>query len=203
MISQFKKKHVKFLKEHPEKSTAWFLKTVPERPRGRWLLKALQHFSIRLSGKRVLDLCGGYGAYGAYVQSMHNVPFTYTVLDENPHRIKWGPAYFKAHGLKEPRFLLHDVRDPLPLEAGSYDVVWLFAWCDPLFECKALFSEVYRVLTPGGSFMFNMARPTATKYKTRMAAKDLRELLEDLGFKVLQLDGLNSIDYVVLARKGP
>lgn len=193
-FNEFKALHLKFMRNHPEPATSWFSKILPERERTKWFLSALR----TLKDKEVLDLCGGYGEFGAYLQAK-KFSFNYTCLDINSHRIKCGPEYFRTFGLKEPAFLLHDVKKPLPLPKDMFDVVWLFGWCDSYFDCDQLFREVHRVLKNGGIFLFNMAKSTATHYQTRYSRKNLLTLLERTDFSLVRLDSIDAQDFGVVA----
>ena len=191
---EFLQIHDAFLRSYSEKQTQWFV-NVPRSIRFRWFLTATNP----LNWTKVLDICGGYGEYASYMQAVEGRHFKYTCLDKEPHVIKCGPSYLKNFGMKG-NFILHNIRKPFPLPEEAFDMVWLFGWCDALFDCYKLFNEVYRVLENNGIFMFNMAY--AGKYKTKYDEKPLRELMKRTNFDVLKLEKIiNGVDYVVIARK--
>jgi len=196
----FKSLHVEFLRKTKEskRDRRWFAKILPERPRNIWFMSVLPP----IHGLEILDLCGGYGMYGAYLQAVKRLSFGYTCLDNDKQRVEHGPKYFKNFGLKEPRFIHGDMRDPLPLQDNSYDLVWLFGWCQVKNDCIKLFNEVNRVLKPKGFFIFNMARKSVIKYVTRYSREELRNLLKLTKFNIIKLENiLNKVDFGVVAVK--
>jgi len=200
-IQTFKRLHVEFLRKtkEPPMHRRWFEKILPERTRNRWFMSVLP----QIDGLKILDLCGGYGQYGAYLQAVAGLSFGYTCLEKEKHRVEQGPEYFKTFGLEEPSFTNSNVNRPLPLQDDSFDMVWLFGWCNGKKNCNKLFKDVSRVLKPKGYFMFNMARKSVTKYKTRYTRKGLLNLLEKTGFTVIRLDLIpNKVDFGVVAREG-
>ncbi|MBA7497140.1 hypothetical protein ES702_07750 [subsurface metagenome] len=193
---RFKELHMKFLGNVDDPSRSWFQKIITERHRDRWFLRVLPP----LKGLDVLDLCGGYGMFGAYLKSVRELSFNYTCLDKDKLRIDLGPEYFKTFNLKPQRFILHNISNPLPTPPNRFDMVWLFGWCSSFFNCIKLFREVSRVLKPKGRFIFNMAR--AGGYKTKYSRKGLLELLKKTNFNVLKLDKIpNGVDFGVVAIK--
>ena len=192
---EFKSLHVSFLKKH--NAIKWFLVSPFEGLRGRWFFPIVPN----VNGMNVLDLCGAYGAFGAYLQATKGLRFNYTCLDANKHIIGLGPAYFKEFGLKEPNFIIHNIKKPLPFEVGEFDMIWLFGWCDPLFDCNRLFKEIHKVLRPNGMFIFSMAVSTAD-YKTRYTESELRKLLKETRFIIDSLSVIDhSKDFGVIVRK--
>ena len=190
---EFLQIHDAFLISHPEKVTQWFV-TVPQSGRFRWFLSAIRP----LKWTRALDVCGGYGEYASYMHTVEGRHFEYTCLDKEPHRIKYGPTYLEAFGLKG-NFILHDIRKPFPLPEEEFDMVWLFGWCDGYFDCHKLFNEVHRVLKDNGIFMFNMAY--AGKYKTKYSEIPLRELMKKTNFEVLKINKIDTVDHGIITRK--
>lgn len=198
-LEEFKKMHIEFLRRNndPSSNPKWFNKILTERPRDLWFLSVLPS----LDGLDVIDLCGAYGMFGAYLQGVKGLSFNYTCLDIDGHRIEKGPEYFRTFGLIETQFILHDVNDPLPLTTDSFDMVWLFGWCQARINCESLFREVCRVLRPRGHFIFNMAK-NGTRYYTRYTKEGLLSLMDRTGFTVIRLDTIpNNVDFGVVARE--
>ena len=140
--------------------------------------------------------------YGAYLQAVKGLSFRYTCLEKEKHRIDHGSEYFKNFGLKEPRFINGDMRDPLPLQDDLFDMVWLFGWCQGKNDCVKLFNEVNRVLKPKGFFIFNMAKKSLVKYVTRYSREELTNLLKLTSFNVIKLENIpNKVDHGVVAVK--
>ncbi|GAG93453.1 unnamed protein product, partial [marine sediment metagenome] len=121
-IEEFKKTHIEFLRRNkdPSNNPKWFNKILTERTRDLWFLSVLPS----LDGLDIIDLCGAYGMFGAYLQGVKELSFKYTCLDIDIHRINRGPEYFKTLGLREPQFIWHDINHPLPLITDSFDMVW-------------------------------------------------------------------------------
>jgi len=190
---EFLQIHEAFLRSHPEKYTKWFV-NAPLSGRFRRFLSAIRP----LKWTSVLDVCGAYGEFASYMHAVEGRHFEYTCLDFNPHRVKCGPHYLEIFGLKG-NFILHNIREPFPLPEEEFDMVWLFGWCDTLFDCYKLFNEIYRVLEDNGIFMFNMAY--AGYYKTKYSEAPLRELMKKTSFEVLRLNKIDSQEYGVVAKK--
>jgi SAM-dependent methyltransferase len=58
--------------------------------------------------------------------------------------------------LPDVRFFAHDLGQPFPLEADSFDVAWCSEVLEHLFAPAFTAGEVYRVLKPGGVFMITV-----------------------------------------------
>jgi len=155
-LDEFTRLHQEFVKKHGIEE--WFLR-VPAHTtdctgqRGQWLLKQLP--KIYKPNMKVIDLCGGHGEYGAYLQAVEGYKFDYTCLDNNEKRIAVAPEYFNLFGL-EGKFIVHDVNDLLPFSEGTFELALCFAWCQNKINCNNFFREVHRILKPNGSFMMNM-----------------------------------------------
>lgn len=70
-----------------------------------------------------------------------------------------------GHEIDEPNFVRHDMRNPLPFKASSFDGVLLSHVIEHM-DCQAglkLFREVLRVLKPGGCFM--VSTPDASYFR--------------------------------------
>lgn len=195
---EFNRIHTQFLGERPKHEAHGFKHNPPEKARTNWLLSVLP----TMIGERVLDLCGGYGTCGAYLRFINEAKFDYTCLDINKHRVNCGVNYFNAFNLNEARFVLHDINQPLPFESESFDMIWLFGWCDNPFDCPKLFKEIYRILTEEGTFIFNMAK-LGTAYKTKHSEEGLREFLANVGFDIVLLESIDQLDYGIIVTKTP
>jgi len=204
---RFKKLHGEFLRSNKDKisqfwgyeiNPRWFNRVLSDPiPRYRWFRSVLPD----INGLKILDLCGAFGMFGAYLKSVKGYSFEYTCFDKDEPKLDFGPEYFKAFGLKPPRFVLGNIYNPLQFMNDSFDMVWLMGWCAKRVKNNfdGLFKEVNKVLRPKGYFIFNMA---FTEYKTRSSREELIDLLENTGFTILRLDKIpNKVDFGVVAHK--
>lgn len=205
--SEFKRIHTEFLNSNIEQmsqfyryklNSRWFYRVLSDDiPRYQWFLHNLPD----VNGLEVLDLCGSFGMFDAYLRFVNGYSFEYTSLDKDVTKLDFGSEYFKAFGLKPPRFIWADVNKPLPFPKNIFDMVWLIGWCDKAEKknCDGLFKEVHRVLRPKGCFILNMA------YKimiTRYSKEELSALLENAGFTIQRLELVpNKVDFGVVAHK--
>jgi ubiquinone/menaquinone biosynthesis C-methylase UbiE len=97
--------------------------------------------------------------------------------------------------------LLNSEGENLPFAEGEFDVVLLSAVIEHVIDPSKVISESYRVLSPGGLLIVITVVPwmdrLAEKLKVfppmlhchfhRFNLKRLKELLEDKGFKILEL----------------
>jgi len=205
LLTEFTRLHQEFVKKHGIED--WFLR-VPAHTtdctgqRGQWLLKQLP--KIYKPNMKVIDLCGGHGEYGAYLQAVEGYKFDYTCLDNNEKRIAVALEYFSLFGL-EGKFIVHDVNNLLPFSEEMFDLAMCFAWCQNKINCHKFFREVHRILKPNGSFMMNMCSLVGFKppYVIAYAKSDLKALLETCRFPTILIDEIcNGSEYGVWVRKG-
>jgi len=204
LLTEFTRLHQKFVKKHGIKE--WFLR-VPAHTtdctgqRGQWLLKQLP--KIYKPNMKVIDLCGGHGEFGAYLQAVEGYKFDYTCLDNHETRIAVAPQYFNLFGL-EGQFIVHDVNDLLPFSEETFDLAMCFAWCDTQINCHKFFREVHRILKPKGSFMMNMCSLAGFKppYIIAYSKQGLKVLLESCRFKIVAVDEIcQGLEYGVWVMK--
>jgi len=181
---QFKTTHNTIAKNH--KSLNLPSKILPEWGRGRWFLSNLP----KPTGK-VLDLCGSFGYWGAYVLKVEGYRFSYTCLDKHDICTNFGPKYFKLLDL-EGEFIQHDIENPLPFLDETFNQVWLFGWWIKKFNIEHLFSEVHRVLRDRGFFLLDAATMKTVvhgrPYPLSFTEEGLIQDLEKTGFRVLRMD---------------
>ncbi|ETW23188.1 6-O-methylguanine DNA methyltransferase [Mycobacterium gastri 'Wayne'] len=107
--------------------------------------------------KRVLELAAGQGR-----DSLHFARAGVQVLatDFSDVAVAQLRRTARAQGVGgRVRALVHDLREPLPVEAGSFDAVFAhMALCMALStkEIHAIVDEVRRVLKPGGKFIYTV-----------------------------------------------
>lgn len=112
---------------------------------------------VELEGKTAVEVGCGPGAGSAYL-ARECRPASLTGIDLSDGMIDWCHAHHKATNLS---FLQGDAMD-LPLSSESVDVVLNLesSHCYPSRE--KFFSEVVRVLRPGGTFLFADALPVGS-----------------------------------------
>jgi SAM-dependent methyltransferase len=157
-----------------------------------WLLTRLvadayeRHLPEHARG-RLLDLgCGTVPLYAAYRQLVSEI----TCVD-------WAGS---PHGAKYLD-VVHDLNQPLPLEAQRFDTVILSDVLEHIRKPEALLAEVARVLAPGGRLLLNVPffywlheQPHDYYRYTEHA---LRSFVEHSGLSLLSLEGLGGAPEVV------
>lgn len=106
-----------------------------------------------VAGLEVLDLGCGTGRHSLWLASagatVTGVDFSEGMLEE---------ARAKP-GAEAVRFLAHDLQQPLPLAAGSFDLVVSGLVLEHLAALDAFFAEARRVLRPGGRAVVSAMHP--------------------------------------------
>jgi len=203
-LTEFTRLHQQFVKEHG--LIDWFLRVPAQNrdctgERGRWLLKQLP--KVYVPNLFVVDLCGGHGEYGAYLQAVEGYRFRYVCIDRDKQRVDLGEEYFELFGL-EGRFFQGDVNNPLFFCGNTFDLALCFSWCQDKIACEPFFHEVHRVLKRGGNFMFNMCEAKSMKpnYVVGYSLEGLHGLLEKCGFLYRHVDVIcGGSEFGVWARK--
>ena len=171
--------------------------TIPHRTEGEGVL--LEFLPTQMT--RVLDLGSGDGRLLTIVKlarpgaSAVAVDFSPPMLDRLRARFAHDPSVEIA---------AHDLDEPLPVSLGEFDaVVSSFAIHHLAHSRKrALFEEVFRLLTRGGVFLNleHVASPTEALHETFLRALNVEPAFEDPSNKLLdveaQLGLLRSIGFV-------
>lgn len=106
-------------------------------------------------GSNVLEVGSGRGG-GAYFLTRYLKPASYTALDINAKTVAFCNATLKADGLK---FVQGDSEN-LPFPSNTFDAVVNVESARCYGNIPRFFSEVMRVLKPGGRFLFtDMIKP--------------------------------------------
>jgi SAM-dependent methyltransferase len=121
---------------------------------------------VRRSGRRLLDIGGGYCPFGVLCAA---VGFDVDIVDS------YMQDFFSRHDLPQlvgeygVRCQAVDVvRESLPFEEGSFDVVTSFDSLEHWHHSpRGLFAEIRRVLRPGGLFLLGV--PNAVNLRKRIA----------------------------------
>lgn len=125
-----------------------------------------------LAGKNVLEVSCGHGGGASFVKRYHH-PAAYTAIDQNPKAIDLNR---KTHGSLGIDFRIGDAQE-LDFPANHFDAVINVeaSHCYPRQD--SFFQSVFRVLRPGGYFLYADFRPPAA------AAKLEHDILE-AGFQI-------------------
>jgi arsenite methyltransferase len=100
-------------------------------------------------GERVLDLGCGAGTDSLVAAQMVGPEGRVTGIDMTPEMLAKARASAAAMGVENAEFLEGEA-EALPIRDGSFDVVISNGVIDLIPDKDAVFSELYRVLVPGG-----------------------------------------------------
>ena len=152
--------------------------------------------AINLRNERVLDIGCGIGGPARMLADDFNC--TVTGLDLNPEFIRTARLLTELTGLTEKIQFVRGNALELPFPADSFDVVWTQHVQMNIQDKRGFYREIYRVLRPGGHFLFyDIFRKGTTPVQYPMpwaddeaisflfSFEDLNETLDGLGFKRL------------------
>lgn len=125
-----------------------------------------------LAGKRVLEVGSGRGG-GAYYISRYYKPSQYTGMDISSSVIEFCNRFYKFPGLS----FVQGRAEKIPFDSEAYDAVVNVESARCYSSIKEFFSEVHRVLNPGGHFFF-------ADMVGKDEISDIRERLSESGFTV-------------------
>ncbi|MEU5545655.1 class I SAM-dependent methyltransferase [Streptomyces sioyaensis] len=140
--------------------------------------------AFRTAGAReVLELGAGHGRDALFFA---REGFTVLATDFSPVGLAQLRDAAGAQGVAERvTTAVHDARDPLPLADASVDAVFahmLLCMALSTKEIHALVTEVRRVLTPGGSFIYTVRHTEDAHYRAGIGHGD--DIWEHGGFAV-------------------
>ena len=139
---------------------------------------------LDLTGKDVLEVSCGHGGAASYItRTMH--PKSYVGLDYNPVGIEFCKRKHTLPGLS----FVHGDAEHLPFPDGSFDAVVNVEAAHLYPNYNRFLDEVYRVLRPGGHFLYAdlRHRTDLDSWEADMAASKLRELSDvDIDAEVLR-----------------
>jgi phosphoethanolamine N-methyltransferase len=104
---------------------------------------------LDLAGKRVLDIGSGLGGPVCHLASAHGA--VVTGIDIEPQLVERSRRRAQRQGLEERAQFVLVEPGPLPFPGASFDAVVSAGALTQIPDKASLFSEVYRVLHPGGS----------------------------------------------------
>jgi MPBQ/MSBQ methyltransferase len=151
------------------------------------------------AGTRVLDVGGGLGGPARTLAVEHGCQVT--VIDLVPSYVQAGEALTAQLGLGDR--VSHQIGDALglPVEDGTFDVVWTQNSGMNIADKEAMYAEFHRVLRIGGRLLLQepMAGPVQPPLFPLMWAHDaatnflrtpeqMRTLIENAGFRVQAWD---------------
>ncbi len=152
---------------------------------------------------QILDIGAGYGGSARRLAKQHDVQvrclnISETQNDTNRHKIR-------QQGLSGKVSVVHGVFEDIPAKADSVDVVWSQDAILHSNERAKVLAEVYRVLKPGGAFIFTdpmqaddvpdgVLQPVYDRLNlTSLASfQYYRETASGLGFEVVEQQDLTS-----------
>lgn len=133
--------------------------------------------------KRVLELAAGHGRDALYFAAQGFTVLATDFSDVAAERIRQAA---QAQGVAaRVSSIVHDMREPLPLEDQAVDAVFAhMALCMALStkEIHTIVDEVWRVLRPGGIFVYTVRHTDDSHYGVGNAYGD--DIFEQGGFAV-------------------
>jgi ubiquinone/menaquinone biosynthesis C-methylase UbiE len=169
---------------------------LPEQEKDRYSMQMYHHVAnkIDLSGKSLLEVGCGRGGGLNYIKEQLN-PRNITGLDLNYKAINFCRNFYDQTGAT---FLQGNAQN-LPFEQDSFDVILNVESSHRYPEPQKFFDEVYRVLRPGGYFLFTDFRTNNEvpnmESQLKISRLDLKEK-EDIS-----RDVLNALDLSESERK--
>ncbi|HVP00740.1 MAG TPA: class I SAM-dependent methyltransferase [Bryobacteraceae bacterium] len=169
-----------------------------------------------LAGKRVLDVGSGLGESSVYL-ALHGAEVT--MVDISPGMIEKAKEVGRAHGVRVEG--MPAVGESLPVGDTEFDIVYTANTIHHVTDRRKFFSEIRRVLKPGGKFysfdpiaynpVINVYRRMASEVRTedeaplKRADLDLaREYFVDVRYRTFWLTTLLLfVKYYVLDRVHP
>lgn len=141
----------------------------------RYCIQLYDHVVNRadLRGKDILEVGAGRGGGADYITRYYK-PNSYTALDISESSI----AYCNAHYQSEELSFVRGVAEQLPFEDESFDLLVNVESSRCYRSLDDFYSEVHRVLRPGGKFLYaDMSYPRdLEKVNVKLAAAGFRTL---------------------------
>lgn len=181
-------------------SADWFNRTLKDHNRGIWLLNN-KNRCLR-KGDKVLDIGGGIGAWGAYLNYVIGLDLDYVNADVVPIRVETSKKIFAELGIKG-RFIVSDWKN---IHTEKQDVVLCFGALH--YFDKDIFKIANRSLKKNGVFVFEVAEKSPTcpeDYQYALTMSEVELELKNAGFESLKIEYCAEYssfnDIVVISRK--
>lgn len=162
------------------------LNLLPHQEKDRYAIQLYHHVASKkdLRGKSILEVGCGRGGGLDFIKTQLS-PSQVTGLDLNHKAIEFCLDF---HCQKNARFVQGDAQS-LPFEDNAFDVILNVESSHRYPQPQSFFNEVYRVLKPGGNFLFTDFRPNDSVESLESQFKISQLNLEeknDISWKVLK-----------------
>jgi SAM-dependent methyltransferase len=157
--------------------------------------------SLQLRGdESILDVGTAVGDLPLTIAGMAGFHGHVTGIDWSPRMMAAAHAEAGRRGLgSHATFQVADVREPLPFDAGQFDVVFCLGLLETLPHPERILRELRRVLKPEGALVLSLYRGGAA-WSVALGLDWYREHLAALGLRDLQVVSCRRHHDVVLAR---
>ncbi|MFQ5595609.1 MAG: class I SAM-dependent methyltransferase [Anaerolineae bacterium] len=168
---------------------------------GLWreLVEALQLRGDEL----VLDVGTAVGDLPLTIAGMAGFHGHVTGVDWSPRMMAAAQAEAGRRGLDgRATFQVADVREPLPFDAGQFDVVFCIGLLETIPHPQRILRELTKVLKPEGTLVLSLYRGRAA-WSVALSLDWYREHLGSLGLRDLQIISCRKHHDALIARSGP
>lgn len=176
-------------------------KEVYSTAKGRWIIDRIP--DVHTTEFKVLELCCGKCFLPVFLKKTKGLKFDYIGVDKKKYNVAFGQKLIETHNhrsvsLASTVVLYGDIDKKFPWPE-MFDQVWMLGVYVRGFtsDYDHVLDEVYRVLKPGGFFMFDVPwTDTRKKYDGRRVDEDsMVKLLEKHGFSAVNIDILERPGY--------
>lgn len=155
-----------------------------EKRRAAYLDRWMEALRFVPNGSAILDIGGGNG-FAALYKLLRSRRMDYWYMDIDPSSVAASSQIAADEGIDPARFV-HGYNDRLPHPDAAFDAVFSSHCLEHSYDLEATFSEVHRVLKPGGTLL--MAVPFGWELNPEhpyfFGPDEWVALLEDAGFRV-------------------
>ena len=160
---------------------------------------------IDLTGQLVLDIGCGIGGIDVLLAKEHNAAHV-TGIDVEPYLVERAQTLVTQAGLNHKINIQLAKPGALPFDDGSFDIVFSKDSIIHIPDKRAIYSDIFRVLKPGGRLAFSdwygSDLPQTPEFKEWLVVVGLTfdmgtvesaaKLLGDIGFTDIELEDRNS-----------
>lgn len=160
---------------------------------------------VDLSGKRVLDIGCGIGGIDLLLVKEHGAAHV-TGIDVEAPLAAQAQALVEREGLTAQIDIQLVEPGPLPFDLGSFDIVFSKDSIIHIPDKRAIYSDIFRVLKPGGRLAFSdwygSHLPKTAEFENWLVVVGLTfdmgtveqaaELIQDIGFADVEFEDRNS-----------